>query len=104
MPFGKFKGMPMDELPNDYLLWLNSLGNLRSFLRVAVNAEIGRRWRREEFDEPVSRGDEVMTAWRENWRRMIFLAHPDRGGNEELAKLLIGLNDIVEGRSCHGPE
>jgi hypothetical protein len=53
----------------------------------------------EDFDdEPVTRGDAVIDAWRENSRRMIFLAHPDRGGNEELAKLLIGINDIVEGR------
>jgi hypothetical protein len=98
MPFGKFKGIPMDELPDDYLLWLHSLGNLRPFLRVAVNAEIGRRGQEEGFEDPISRGDAVMAAWRENWRRIIFLAHPDRGGNEELAKLLIGLNSIVEGR------
>jgi hypothetical protein len=101
MPFGKFKGMPVDELPDDYLLWLDSLNNLRPFLRRAVDEEIERRRSEEDFDdETVCRGDAVLNAWRNNWRRIIFLAHPDRGGNEELAKLLIAINEIVEERSA----
>ena len=42
MPFGKFKGTPLEELPVDYLCWLAQL-DLREPLRRAVVSELVRR-------------------------------------------------------------
>ena len=37
MPFGKYKGLPIRELPDSYLNWLHSLDYLTSWrLRAAV--------------------------------------------------------------------
>lgn len=43
MPFGRFKGEPLAEVPTDYLQWLLSLDDLRPELRSAVMAELKTR-------------------------------------------------------------
>ena len=43
MPFGVHKGTRLDELPNDYLLWLSCLNDLRQPLFGRVLRELGRR-------------------------------------------------------------
>lgn len=57
MPFGVHKGKRLDELPNDYLLWLSCLNDLRQPLLGHVLREMGRRIveldRQPENREPV---------------------------------------------------
>lgn len=43
MPFGKYKGTPLDELPSEYLLWLGCLDTLRQPLLGHVLKEMARR-------------------------------------------------------------
>jgi hypothetical protein len=44
MPFGKYKGRPLNEVPMDYLRWLvRECSGLHSTLRQAVRQEIARR-------------------------------------------------------------
>ena len=43
MPFGKHKGMPLEELPSEYLLWLGCLDTLRQPLLGQVLKEMARR-------------------------------------------------------------
>jgi uncharacterized protein (DUF3820 family) len=43
MPFGLHKGKPLVELPDDYLLWLSCLNDLRQPLLGHVLREMGRR-------------------------------------------------------------
>jgi hypothetical protein len=43
MPFGKYKGLPLSELPDWYLEWLIDLRDLRDPLRFAVGEELDRR-------------------------------------------------------------
>jgi uncharacterized protein (DUF3820 family) len=43
MPFGQYKGTPLDQLPDDYLLWLGCLDTLRRRLLGGVLREMARR-------------------------------------------------------------
>ncbi len=43
MPFGKYRGTPIDELPDSYLGWLASLDDLHFPLNSYVQAELDRR-------------------------------------------------------------
>lgn len=43
MPFGKYKGSMLKDLPSEYLLWLGCLPDLRQPLLGAVLHEMGRR-------------------------------------------------------------
>ncbi len=43
MPFGKYKGHDLSEVPDDYLLWLTATIPLRDPLRSAVTGEMADR-------------------------------------------------------------
>jgi hypothetical protein len=43
MPFGKYKGTLIEDLPDSYLEWLSSLRDLRSRLRSAIDDEMNKR-------------------------------------------------------------
>jgi hypothetical protein len=43
MPFGRHRGTPLAELPNEYLVWLGCLDDLRQPLLRHVLHEMGRR-------------------------------------------------------------
>ena len=43
MPFGKYLGKPIQELPDDYLNWILENLELRRPLRVALETEFERR-------------------------------------------------------------
>jgi hypothetical protein len=43
IPFGKYRGRPLAELPDAYLRWLAGLPDLREPLRSAVDREAQRR-------------------------------------------------------------
>lgn len=43
MPFGKFKGTRLDQVSDEYLLWLGTLSDLRQPLLRHVLREMGRR-------------------------------------------------------------
>jgi hypothetical protein len=86
MPFGKHKGVELPDLPEDYLLWLAALPDLRPPLRIAVDAELRRREtasastpRRERLDvEATEAAARIVT---QGYRLAAMDAHPDRGGD-----------------------
>lgn len=43
MSFGKFKGVPLTELPDEYLLWVGCLSDLRPPLLPLILDEMARR-------------------------------------------------------------
>ena len=55
MPFGVHKGKPLDDLPDDYLLWPGCLDDLRQPLLSHVLREMSRRL----ADRPAPSRDEV---------------------------------------------
>jgi hypothetical protein len=85
MPFGKFKGSELAELPDGYLSWLVENIDLWEPLRGRVLSEMEERGLLP--DRPTSRGldpDKVKTVYRE----LSMQFHPDRGGNSEAMKAI----------------
>src|ERR1700739_2734609 len=64
MPFGRFRGTPITDLPSWYLRWLDNLPDLRDPLASAVRVEVERRTAEEETEpepepEPTYRPDDA---------------------------------------------
>ena len=51
MPFGKYRGLPLRDLPDDYIDWLHSLDDLHGRLRKAVESE----WQYRQWEEESRR-------------------------------------------------
>lgn len=49
MPFGKYKGTAITELKLSYVNWLLTLDNLKSDLRLSLEALVAERKRRQAF-------------------------------------------------------
>ena len=90
MPFGKFKGVFIHDLPFDYLVWLHSLDDLRDPLRSAIENEFRAR------TEPVNGGkpldpdvramvEELVSA---GYRKLAQGHHPDHGGETRTMQLV----------------
>jgi Putative quorum-sensing-regulated virulence factor len=79
MPFGKYKGELVCEIPDEYVEWLHSLDDLREPLRSAIRQE----WQlRFEVDDRTTadtrRMAEAIIAT--GYRALALEHHPDRGG------------------------
>lgn len=107
MPFGKYKGGDLEDIPDDYLLWVLDNCELRSpTLRRAIHERLGLDWEpNDEGEGPtVGRGRTaapppppqpppsggapvaavraaVLDAVRQWHRRAALAHHPDRGGS-----------------------
>lgn len=79
MPFGKYRGRPVDELPDDYVEWLLEQEWLKPSLRVAILE------RNEKH--PL---DRVLAKWQST---MALKFHPDRGGSHEA---MLAVNEGAE--------
>lgn len=55
MPFGKHKGKPVKDLPNDYLAWLSKQDNITGGLRESIETAI--KYKTEYY--PNSEGELV---------------------------------------------
>ena len=84
MPFGKFRGVLIADLPDDYLGWLRGLGTLREPVRRAVETEWSLRFDAGTAGQrgPLSgdarqMAEEIISA---GYRKLAALNHPDHGG------------------------
>jgi hypothetical protein len=84
MSFGRFKGLDLDELPDDYLAWLMALDDLREPLKTAIEREWAARLRSDTAgctlgitDEVVVLAEAIITA---GYRELAKRHHPDHGG------------------------
>jgi len=93
IPFGKFRGTFLCDLPSDYLAWLQTI-ELRDPLRAAVFAEAKER----EFGHnnqinsvpQIAVVDELIGA---GLRTLAMKYHPDRGGDPEK---MVAINTAVD--------
>lgn len=93
MPFGKFTGYEVSELPDSYLTWLGGI-ELRSPLKEAVDREIATRISRDgarrAFGLVPSAAKVDRTTVEEivgaGLRALAKKHHPDVGGSEDAMK------------------
>jgi hypothetical protein len=83
MPFGRYRGWGVAELPDDYLSWLLTLPDLREPLAAAIRREAERRGVTEFHAPdpepvPVAVAEEVIGA---GVRSLARKYHPDVGGS-----------------------
>jgi hypothetical protein len=101
MTFGKYKGRPVWDVPDDYLQWcLHEATSLRDWQRQAIAAELKRRRQASARPPPpppppagavLKRDVEVaLTTW---FRRASLKHHPDRGGNHQA---MVVVNEVYE--------
>lgn len=108
MTFGKYRGHLLADVPSNYLQWvLDEATGIDVLLRRAVYEElVSRVDSREARDAEPSRPETStaivhpgVVAWKENWRSICKLGHPDKGGDEKLFRVLVGINLAMEGKA-----
>ena len=85
MPFGKYRGLPLAVLPDNYLKWLQSLTDLRQPLRRLIDAEVRAR-ETERGSIPTTQLAPGVQAVAisivgAGFRAMARTLHPDVGGD-----------------------
>jgi hypothetical protein len=93
MPFGKYKGEDLEDIPRHYLEWcLKNIQDLRQPLRGAIEdvLEYSERPRANKTEIVRCQVQETLAAW---YRRASRKYHPDHGGSNEKQ---IVVNDCYE--------
>jgi hypothetical protein len=92
MPFGKFKGQLLRELPDDYLCWLRTECDLREPLRMRVEREYQRRIQPRSRTRPAPMApvalppalqQTAVAIVASGFRALALRRHPDHGGSHE---------------------
>jgi hypothetical protein len=80
MPFGKYRGQWLCEVPDGYVEWLRRLDDLREPLRTEVAAEWTFRFATPATPSAAARqmADRLVQA---GYRTLALDHHPDRGGD-----------------------
>ncbi len=103
MPFDKHRGVPVSEVPADYLVWcLENMDSLRPHMRTVILAELRRRGIPYDLKphEPCPTCGRIekcgsnatavsaRSAFDHMFRQLALLLHPDRGGSVEAMRIL----------------
>jgi len=86
MPFGKYKGCHLSELPDDYLEWL--IGEFHPREPLLSYLKMERQWR---VPAPASMMEIVSVGY----RTLAIKYHPDKGGSNEQMKSLNNSADAL---------
>lgn len=89
MPFGKYQGTPISDLPDGYLEWLYGLDNLKTRLQEAVNFEYSRRFILPHISPLNPSGIDLVNQIIDiGYRSLAKELHPDHGGDADAMKSL----------------
>lgn len=94
IPFGKYRGEPIEEVPSGYLTWLLEQEWLDGEVADIVRDELGERFGIVGRERVVERPITVPATLREHvdailttgFRGASLAAHPDKGGTDERMK------------------
>ena len=105
MPFGKYKGCSLSEIPDDYLDWLTSI-DLSDWLSRAVEKEIAKRSAPPPPPPPPPRYGARAPAFvdkelvrkliKTGYRTLANRLHPDHGGSHEEMCALTAQSEWLE--------
>jgi hypothetical protein len=104
MPFGKFRGRDLRDVPDSYLEWLIDNLNLDGWLLTAVRRELqsrdddepSRGYRHQETRHPPPPDPADLRAVVGRWHRQLSMAyHPDRGGSNEMMRVVNAGKDLI---------
>jgi hypothetical protein len=100
MPFGKFRGVPLSEVPTSYLRWALENIALKYGLDGEIRHELRNRAAREAFERsiPMPKGLQITVALKlvEAGRRTLAKAHhPDLGGSTEAMQTVNQVADAL---------
>src|SRR5262249_36581677 len=93
MPFGKYRGVPLDQVPGSYLDWvLRECDSIDGWLRDAIEDELDVRAGQQQTAEhgPAGHIEERLTKVK---RELSLTHHPDGGGNVDVMK---GINLTID--------
>jgi Putative quorum-sensing-regulated virulence factor len=102
MPFGKFRGVELEDLPDHYIHWLRSLPDLRDPLLTGVESEWAKRFEpvwdgpQEDFVRGLDAEEfallkQVIQA---GYRSLSIKLHPDLVGGD--GREMVALNALME--------
>lgn len=83
MPFGKYKGLDLEEIPLEYIDWLINLDNLHGQLKEEVEHIY------KTYCDPSFKGVISASKIKSVYREMAFKHHPDRGGSTDSMRVVI---------------
>jgi hypothetical protein len=97
MPFGKYKGLMVEEVPIEYLHWLWSNVSLFDPLKSEVHFQI------YGFDLPtantvndIPENDEISRIY----KQLAMKWHPDRGGTKEAMQAINEFREMLKDVKC----
>ena len=102
MPFGKYHGWLLDEIPEDYLWWVwehvELFGRLRrEVARILGQERAGSQAKQESAPPPFAVRSQDAELFREvlnaGYRALALRCHPDQGGDSEKMRRL---NQAIE--------
>ena len=96
MPFGKYRGVLVADLPDDYLTWLHGI-ELHEPLRTAVKTEFELRFTKPNTNTSVPSDVKVMASEliAAGYRKMSLAHHPDHGGSHQAMVLVNHAADFL---------
>jgi hypothetical protein len=95
MPWGKYRGKPLAEIPESYLRWvLEEASASGPTLREAIRFELDLP---SESDLDTQRlADSVRGVVRDVYRQMAIRFHPDRGGSTQAMSAINHMHDRLQ--------
>jgi hypothetical protein len=96
MPWGKYRGRLLSEVPSGYLAWcLEECENVKPSLREAIRSELADRLGLGYGGEAVRPpAPDFGPGVEQLYRQLVMRWHPDRGGSTEAMQ---AVNDFYDG-------
>jgi len=104
MPWGKYRGKDLVEVPGSYLAWALERARLYPDLRTEIKDELARRFSQAAPRPPRSPEGSIPSVLRPiaqelikaGFRRLALVHHPDHGGSVDAMRLVLEASRVLE--------